>query len=79
MELERIGIRSIGGGWVVQLPLWLQILVYANPISYQLDLLRLVLLRFQQLPMLADLLVAIFVPIIAAVIAAMAMARMYKQ
>ncbi len=79
MELERIGIRSIGGGWVVQLPLWLQILVYANPISYQLDLLRFVLLRFQQLPILADFLVTIFVPVIAAVISAMMMARMYKQ
>lgn len=78
-ELERLGVRSIGGGWVVQLPEWLQILVYANPISYQLDLLRLVLLRFQQLPIVIDILVTGIIPILAAALATFAMSRMYKQ
>jgi ABC-2 type transport system permease protein len=78
-ELRRLGIHAIGGGWVVQLPLWIQVLVYLNPISYQLDLLRYVLLGFQQLPMAANLLVVLLLPPIAAVIAAFAMARMYRN
>jgi ABC-2 type transport system permease protein len=78
-ELRRHGIYAIGGGWVVQLPIWIQVLVYLNPVSYQLDLLRYVLLGFQQLPMMANLLVTILLPIIAAVLAAFAMSRMYRN
>ena len=78
-ELRRIGIFAIGGGWVVQLPVWIQVLVYANPVSYQLDLLRLVLLDFSQLPLTADLLVTFGLPPVATVFAAMAMGRMLKQ
>lgn len=78
-ELRRIGIFAVGGGWVVELPVWIQVLVYANPVSYQLDLLRLVLLDFSQLPLAADLLVTFGLPPIATVLAAMAMARMLKQ
>jgi len=77
-ELNRLGVRAIGGGWVVELPVWIQVLVYANPISYLLDLLRYVTLSFQQLPMLADLLVAALLPPLAAVLAALAMARMRR-
>lgn len=75
-ELQRLGIHAIGGGWVVQLPVWIRVLVYANPVSYQLDMLRFALLEFQQLPMWADLGVVIFLPPIAVVLAAVAMGRM---
>lgn len=78
-ELSRIGIFAIGGGWVVQLPVWIQVAVYSNPVSYQLDLLRHVLLDFAQLPLTADLLVTFALPPVATVLAAMAMGRMLKQ
>lgn len=75
-ELRRLGIHAIGGGWVVQLPVWIQVLVYANPISYQLDLLRYVLLHFQQLPLAIDLAVAVVLPVVGVTAAAYAMERM---
>lgn len=75
-ELRRLGIHAIGGGWVVQLPVWIRVLVYINPVSYQLDLLRYALLDFQQLPMWADVVVAVFLPLVAMVLAAVAMGRM---
>ncbi len=78
-ELRRIGVFSIGGGWVVQLPEWLKVLVYVNPVSYQLDLMRRVLLRFHQLPMVADVLVTVLAPLLAAVVAAALMRRMTAQ
>ncbi len=74
-ELARLGVYAIGGGWVVQLPVWIRVLVFANPVSYQLDLLRFVLLDFRQLPMVVDLLVITVLPIIAALVAAVAMAK----
>ncbi|MDE0527822.1 MAG: ABC transporter permease [Truepera sp.] len=74
-ELARLGVYAIGGGWVVQLPVWIRVLVFANPVSYQLDLLRFVLLDFRQLPMIVDLLVITILPVIAALVAAMAMAK----
>ena len=74
-ELARLGVYAIGGGWVVQLPVWIRVLVFANPVSYQLDLLRFVLLDFRQLPMVVDLLVITILPVIAALAAAMAMAK----
>jgi ABC-2 type transport system permease protein len=77
-ELRRVGVYSIGGGWVVQLPWWIEVLVYANPVSYQLDLLRYALLGFQQLPMTADLLVTFLLPPIAVVVAAVLMRRMVQ-
>jgi ABC-2 type transport system permease protein len=77
-ELRRLGIFAIGGGWVVQLPVWIQALVYVNPVSYQLDLLRYVLLRFQQLPMAADLAVTFGAAPVAAVVAAWFVGRMVK-
>jgi len=78
-ELRRLGIYAIGGGWFVELPIWIQVLVYANPVSYQLDLMRYVLLGFQQLPMLANVLVTFGLPFLAALIASLAMSRMMKQ
>jgi ABC-2 type transport system permease protein len=78
IELRRAGVYAIGGGWVVQLPWWIEALVYANPVSYQLDLMRYFLLGFQQLPLMADLLVTFLLPFGVAALAAVAMARMYK-
>jgi ABC-2 type transport system permease protein len=71
-ELYRHGIYTIGGGWVVELPTWLKVLVYANPVSYMLDLLRLVTLGFSQLPMAANLLVVLAFPPLAVILAARA-------
>ena len=78
-ELRRHGIYAIGGGWVVQLPEWLQVLVYLNPVSYQLDLLRYVTLGFQQLPMPADLAVIVLLPLLTAGLAAWMMARLRRR
>ncbi len=78
-ELRRIGVRAIGGGWIVELPGWLQALVYINPVSYQLDLLRYVTLDFQQLPLMADLLVALLLPPAAALVATLAMTRLRSR
>lgn len=78
-QLRQLGIFAIGGGWVVQLPVWIQVLVYSNPVSYQLDLLRYVLLDFQQLPLTADLLVTFALPPFAVIVAAYAMGRTLKQ
>jgi len=78
-ELRRLGVFAINGGWVVQLPVWLQTLVYMNPVSYQLDLLRYVLLDFQQLPLVADVLVTFALAPVAAVIAAASMRHMLRR
>jgi ABC-2 type transport system permease protein len=72
-ELNRYGIYAIGGGWVVELPIWIKAFVYANPISYMLDLLRLVTLGFSQLPVAGSLLVATLLPPLAVALAARAM------
>jgi ABC-2 type transport system permease protein len=52
--------------------------MYANPVTYQVDLLRGVLLDFQQLPLFLDLLVAIALPTAGALAAVMAVARMRR-
>lgn len=78
-ELRRIGVRAIGGGWIVELPNWLQVLVYSNPVSYQLDLLRYVTLSYQQLPLTADLLVTLLLPPAAALVATFAMTRLRSR
>lgn len=75
-QLRDVGVYALGGGWVVQLPQWLQVLVYCNPISYLLDLMRWALLGFRQLPMAADLGVAIVLPIVAVAVATRAMNAM---
>jgi ABC-2 type transport system permease protein len=78
IALQRAGVHFASGSWFVQLPLWLQILVYANPVSYNLDLLRYILLDFQQLPLTADFLVTFLLPFVAIVWAAYAMRRMLR-
>lgn len=78
-QLELLGIHTIGGGWVVQLPVWLQMLVYANPVTYFLDLLRAVSLRYQQLPMAADLAVVAVAPLLTTLLATLAMSRMRRR
>ncbi|MHA1560453.1 MAG: ABC transporter permease [Alphaproteobacteria bacterium] len=76
--MRREGLRLTGATWSVTLPFWLQFLVYANPVSYNLDLLRYILLDFEQLPLLADFLVTFLLPIFAVVAAAFAMRRMLR-
>ena len=78
-ELRQLGIFAIGGGWVVQLPVWLQVLVYMNPVSYMLDALRYVLLDFRQLPMALDIAVLLLLPPIAVVVSAHAMRTMVTR
>lgn len=63
--LREHGIYAIGGGWVVELPIWLETIVRANPISYLLDLMRSALLGFHQLPQDLSLGVCIAFPLIA--------------
>lgn len=78
-ELNRIGVNTIGGGWVVQLPGWLQVLVYLNPITYFLDTLRFLTLGFQQLPPLADTLLVALFPLLSLVLATYAMGQLRKR
>lgn len=78
-ELARLGVHTISGGWVVQLPVWLQALVYLNPMSYQLDLLRYVLLGFQQLSPVVDLAVTFTLPVLATVVATISMSKMQSH
>ena len=66
------------GGFLVDLPVWLRVLMYANPITYLVDLLRSVLLDFQQLPPLLDLTLAVVLPLAAALGAIGAMAQMRR-
>ena len=64
-ELRNYGIYAIGGGWVVELPSWLDAIVRINPISYQLDLLRNAILGFYQLPQMLGLSVCLIFPLLA--------------
>jgi ABC-2 type transport system permease protein len=66
------------GGFLVDLPVWLRGLMYINPVTYQVDLLRRVLLDFQQLPPSLDLGLGLALPAAAAVAAGAAMARMRR-
>jgi ABC-2 type transport system permease protein len=77
-ELTRYGIYVTGAGWLIELPWWIQVLVYINPVSYVLDLLRYILLDFPQLPLVADYLVTFALPLVAIAAAAWAMGRMLK-
>lgn len=78
VELRRVGVQVASGQWLVQLPVWLQVLVYANPVSYNLDLLRYILLDFEQLPLWLDFTVTLALPIVAVMAAAYAMRRMLR-
>lgn len=64
------------GGFMVALPVWLRALMYADPVTYQVDLLRRVLLDFQQLPPSLDLALGVALPAAATAAAGAAMARM---
>lgn len=75
-ELRRYGVYAIGGGWMVELPGWLKVLVHLNPVSYLLDLLRYVTLGFSQMPMAANLAALGFLPLLAVALAARSMARL---
>jgi len=66
------------GGFLVDLPVWLKVLMYANPVTYQVDLLRGALLDFQQLPPSLDLLLAVALPSAAGLAAVSAMAQMRR-
>ena len=63
---------------MVELPAWLRVLMYANPVTYQVDLLRGVLLDFRQLPLPLDLIVAVALPAAGTLAAVKAMARMRR-
>ena len=78
-DLRNHGIYAIGGGWVVELPLWLEAIVRANPISYQLDLMRAALLGFHQLPQILALTIAIIFPLAALVAAGWSLERLRKD
>lgn len=66
------------GGFLVDLPVWLKALMYANPVTYQVDLLRGALLDFQQLPPSLDLLLVVALPVAAGLAAVSAMAQMRR-
>lgn len=78
-ELRNHGIYAIGGGWVVELPLWLEAIVRANPISYQLDLMREALLGFHQLPQGPGLAVCVAFPLTALAAALWALNRIRRD
>ncbi|MGE0458889.1 MAG: ABC transporter permease [Bauldia sp.] len=79
VELNQLGVNALGASWFVQLPFWIQFLVYANPVSYALDLLRFILLQYNQLDLTLDYAVTIILPFVAIIAAAWAMNRMLKS
>jgi ABC-2 type transport system permease protein len=66
------------GGFLVDLPIWLRALMYANPVTYQVDLLRGVLLDFHQLPPTLDVALAAGLSAAATLAAVGAMTRMRR-
>lgn len=78
-ELRQYGIYAIGGGWVVELPLWLETIVRANPISYQLDLMRHALLGFHQLPLTTGVVVCVAFPLTALALAQWSLQRLTQD
>ena len=77
-ELRDHGIYAIGGGWVVELPLWLEAIVRANPISYQLDLMRLSMLGFHQLPQGISAAVCLAFPVLALLAATLSLSALRR-
>jgi ABC-2 type transport system permease protein len=65
-------------GWLVALPRWLEVLLLANPVTYQVDLLRTSLIGLRQLPLAADLGVSLVVPIATVLFALASMARLAR-
>lgn len=66
------------GGFLVQLPWWLLALMSINPVTYLVDLLRGVLLDFQQLPPSLDVVLGVTLPLLGTTAAVGAMARMRR-
>jgi ABC-2 type transport system permease protein len=64
------------GGFLVELPAWLKALMFINPVTYPVDLLRGALLSFQQLPPGLDLGLTAALPAAAAAAAIAAMNRL---
>ncbi|HLW48405.1 MAG TPA: ABC transporter permease [bacterium] len=64
------------GGFLVELPPWLKALMFINPVTYPVDLLRGALLSFQQLPPGLDLALAAALPLAALAAAVVAMNRL---
>lgn len=64
------------GGFLVELPPWLKVLMYLNPVTYQVDQLRGVLLDFYQLPRTLDLALVVTLPLLALLGAVMSMVRL---
>lgn len=79
VELNRAGVNALGASWFVQLPFWIQFLVYANPVSYALDTLRFIILDYNQLDLTLDFGITFALPLVAIVLSAWAMNRMLKQ
>ncbi len=77
--LRREGVNAIGGAWFIQLPVWIQVLVFANPVSYALDVLRYIIMDYNQLDLGLGIGVTFALPLVVIVIAAWAMNRMMKQ
>ncbi|MGV8838668.1 MAG: ABC transporter permease [Bauldia sp.] len=77
--LRREGVSAISGSWFVQLPVWIQVLVFANPVSYALDVLRYIIMDYNQLNLTLDFSITFALPLVAIIIAAWAMNRMLKQ
>lgn len=77
-ELRQHGVYAIGGGWVVELPVWLDAIVRMNPISYQLDLMRHALLGFHQLPQDVGIAVCVGFPVLAVAASAASLARIRR-
>ncbi len=66
------------GGFLVELPWWLLALMYVNPVTYLVDLLRGVLLEFQQLPPGLDIGLGVALPVLGTLAAVGAMARLRR-
>jgi ABC-2 type transport system permease protein len=64
------------GGFLVELPAWLKALMYLNPVTYQVDQLRGVLLDFYQLPRALDLALVVALPLLALLGAVVSMVRL---
>lgn len=78
LELSRLGVNTLGGGWVVQLPVWIRWLVYANPVSYYLDMIRRVLLRYGQLNPDLGLVMVTVLPLAATALAVWSLGRLRR-
>lgn len=78
LELSRLGVNTLGGGWVVQLPVWIRWLVYANPVSYYLDMIRRVLLRYGQLNPDLGLIMVTVLPLAATALAVWSLGRLRR-